>query len=338
MAQSISFPPLSAIKPAANQAANTFASVGARVLRIEASGLELLADSLGAQFDTAVETLAAVKGRIVLTGMGKSGHICHKIAATLSSTGSPALFVHPAEAAHGDLGMIAKNDAIIALSDSGESAELTSVLDYARRNAIPVIGITRNAASTLGEASTVVLQLPAAEPACPLRLAPTTSTTMMLGLGDAIAVALMEKRGFEAEDFKEFHPGGQLGKRLQRVQDIMNRAEALPLVSVDTPMQDVVLEITAKRLGCAGVIDEAGNLLGIITDGDLRRHMQRDLRDLTAAHVMSRRPKTLKPEAFLADALSLMENAAITVLFVVSPAGEPVGVVHIHDLLRAGAA
>ncbi|MFN7902618.1 MAG: SIS domain-containing protein [Holosporales bacterium] len=313
-------------------------AVGQRVLRIEAEGILKLCYALDEAFAEATELFAGVQGRVVLTGMGKSGHIAHKIAATLASLGTPSFFLHPAEAAHGDLGMLTDGDAVLALSDSGESPELASVLNYAARRQIPVVGITRAAKSTLGQASQVVLLLPVAEPACPLRLAPTTTTTMMLALGDALAVALLERRGFTADDYREFHPGGQLGQRLRRVAEVMHKDADMPVVTPETSVQDALLEMTAKRLGCTGVVDTNGGLLGIITDGDLRRHMDRDLRTLSAADIMSRTPKTITASAFLQYALATMEDASITVLFVVDEGNKPLGVVHIHDLLRAGVA
>ncbi len=234
-----------------------------RVLRLEAEGLQSLARALDARFVAAIDALARVKGRVVVTGMGKSGHVARKIAATLASVGTPALYVHPAEASHGDMGMIAADDAILALSNSGETSELADVLSYARRFAIPLIGITANADSTLGEAATVTLPLPPSAEACPLGLAPTTSTTMMMALGDAIAVALLERKGFTSQDFQVLHPGGKLGRRLLRVADIMHAGDEIPLVEETTAMSEALLTMTAKRFGCVGILDVRGRLIGV---------------------------------------------------------------------------
>lgn len=316
-------------------------AAAARVLRMEADALVALADGLDGAFDRAVALLDAVKGRVVVTGMGKSGHVARKIAATLASTGSPAFFVHPGEASHGDLGMVTAADAVIALSNSGETAELSDMVAYTRRYGIPLVGITRRRGSALAEQSDVALVLPAAPEACPLSLAPTTSTTMMLALGDALAVALMERRGFSAADFHQLHPGGSLGKALLKVSDVMHKGDGIPLCAMDAPLSEVVLEMTAKRLGCVGVVDEKGDLTGIVTDGDLRRHMNPHLLTQKAGDLMSQRPKTIRSRALVAEALRVMNEKAITSLFVVDPEtgpGRPLGIVHIHDCLRAGAA
>jgi len=312
-----------------------------RVLRMEADALVTLADSLDGAFSAALGLLSGVTGRVVVTGMGKSGHVARKIAATMASTGTPALFVHPGEASHGDLGMITRSDAVVALSNSGETSELSDIVAYTRRFGIPLIGVTSRAASPLAEQSDVALVLPAAPEACPLGLAPTTSTTMMLALGDAIAVALLERRGFSASDFRELHPGGQLGRALLKVSDIMHQGDAMPVCRLDTPFSEVILEMTAKRLGCVGVLDDSGRLAGIITDGDLRRHLDPGLLGQRAGVVMSPGPKTIRPKALVAEALRIMNEKAITTLFVVDPdntPGRPLGVVHIHDCLRVGAA
>ena len=308
-----------------------------RVLRLEAEGLQSLARALDARFVAAVDALARVKGRVVVTGMGKSGHVARKIAATLASVGTPALYVHPAEASHGDMGMITADDAILALSNSGETAELADVLSYARRFSIPLIGITANAGSTLGEAATIALTLPPSAEACPLGLAPTTSTTMMMALGDAIAVALLERKGFTSQDFQVLHPGGKLGRRLLRVADIMHAGDEIPLVSETTPMSDALLTMTAKHFGCVGILDVQGRLVGVITDGDLRRHIGDDLLNRRAREVMTASPKTIRPQALASEALGLMNARSITSLFVVE-ADRPVGILHIHDALRAGVA
>ncbi len=307
-----------------------------RVLKIEADGLRLLSESLDATFSQSIELLASLKGHVVLTGIGKSGHIAHKIAATLSSTGTPAFFVHPTEASHGDLGMITENDAVIALSESGETSELSGVLQYCARRNIPLVAITRNPGSLLGQAARIVLQLPEAEPACPLRLAPTTSTTMMLALGDAIAIALLEKKGFSHEDFKQFHPGGKLGRNLLRVQELMHGVDTLPLVSADTPMLEAILEMSAKGFGCVGVVDDAGVLSGVITDGDLRRNLTNNLVERDAAAVMSKNPVTVEARLLAVSAVALMNERRITTLFVVDRHKKPVGLLHIHDCLKAG--
>ncbi len=311
-----------------------------RVLRMEAEALLSLADSLDEAFCKALDTLSGVRGRIVVTGMGKSGHVARKIAATFASTGSPALFVHPGEASHGDLGMITKEDAVLALSNSGETSELSDIVAYTRRFGIPLIGVTRRTGSSLAEQSDIALLLPAVPEACPLGLAPTTSTTMMLALGDALAVALLERRGFSALDFRDLHPGGQLGRALLRVTEVMHAGDAMPLCQLDTPFSEVILEMTVKRLGCVGVLDGDGNLAGIITDGDLRRHLDPSLLAQHACVIMSHTPKTIRPKALVAEALRIMNEKAITTLFVAdsdSNSARPLGVVHIHDCLRVGA-
>ncbi|WP_209877901.1 KpsF/GutQ family sugar-phosphate isomerase [Azospirillum soli] len=304
---------------------------------MEAEALTALAASLDGAFTRALDTLAGIEGRVVVTGMGKSGHVGRKIAATLASTGTPAFFVHPGEASHGDLGMITRADAVIALSNSGETNELSDVVAFTRRFAIPLIGVTRRAGSSLAEQSDIALILPAAPEACPLGLAPTTSTTMTLALGDALAVALLERRGFTASDFKDLHPGGQLGRALLKVTDVMHKGENMPLCRLDTSLSDVILEMTAKRLGCVGVLDDSGALVGVITDGDLRRHLAPELLVERADSIMSPRPKTIRPKALVVEALREMNEKQITTLFVIE-ADRPLGVVHIHDCLRAGAA
>jgi arabinose-5-phosphate isomerase len=306
------------------------------VIEQEAIGLNTLADSLGDAFVDAVCIIHALKGRLIVSGMGKSGHIARKIAATMASTGTPAYYVHPAEASHGDLGMITKQDAILALSNSGETTELADLLAYAKRFSIPLIAVTSRSPSALADAATITLLLPDVPEASPVN-APTTSTTMMLGMGDALAVALLEKRGFTKEDFATYHPGGKLGKTLLRVENIMHAADALPLVNEQALMKDVLLVITAKHFGCAGVVDTAGKLIGAITDGDLRRHMSTDLMNKTAREVMNAAPKTIAPLALAAEALGMMNEKSITSLFVVE-SGTPVGILHIHDCLRAGIA
>lgn len=306
-----------------------------RVLRFEAEGILALARALDGGMAKAIDILGRVSGRVVVTGMGKSGHIARKIAATLASTGTPALFVHPAEASHGDLGMITQNDAVIALSNSGATPELADIVAYTRRFAIPLIGLTSRGDSALAEAADVAIILPNAAEACPMGLAPTTSTTMMLALGDALAIALLERRGFSPTEFRLLHPGGHLGRRLLRVDDIMHRGDRIPLVGPDAPMGEAILEMTAKSFGCVGIVDATGRLSGIITDGDLRRHMDSDLLSLSAGAVMTPQPKVIRPQALAAEALGLMNDLTITSLFVTEDE-RPVGLVHMHDCLRAG--
>lgn len=317
--------------------------IGARrTLAAEADALRLLADTMDQSFNRAVEIMRAVTGRVVVTGMGKSGHVGRKIAATLASTGTPSFFVHPGEASHGDLGMVTKADAVLALSNSGDTAELSDIIAFTRRFDIPLIAVTRRSPSTLADQCDVLLLLPPAPEACPLGLAPTTSTTMTLALGDALAVALLESRGFTAADFRQLHPGGKLGQSLLLVTDIMHGGDAMPLCRLDSSVQQAILEITGKRLGCVGVVDDDGRLAGIITDGDLRRHLSPDVMTpnvmtADAASLMSRNPKTIRPKALAAEALGEMNKRQITTLFVVE-GGKPLGVVHIHDCLRAGVA
>ena len=309
-----------------------------RVLRLEAEGLEALARSLDEGFTEALDLLDGRTGRVVVTGIGKSGHVARKIAATLSSTGTPALFVHPAEASHGDLGMIEpEGDAVIALSNSGETAELADLVAYAKRFHIPLIAITGRADSALAQAADVALVLPASDEASPMGLAPTTSTTVMLALGDAIAVALLERKGFSPDRFHALHPGGRLGRMLLKVADLMHRGEEVPLVGGDTAMADALLVMTNKRFGCVAIVDGDGILQGVITDGDLRRHMSPGLLDLRAAEVMTRAPRTIGADALASEAVGLMNSNTITNLFVVED-GRPVGILHIHDCLRAGVA
>lgn len=307
---------------------------GRAVLEQEIKGLQALSETLDGEFARAVECIANIKGRVIVSGMGKSGHIARKIAATMSSTGTPAHFVHPGEASHGDLGMITKDDAVLALSNSGETAELSDVIGYCKRFAIPLIAMVRRKGSMLVEAADIPMVLPDIAEASPTN-APTTSTTMMLALGDALAVALIERRGFTPNDFSVFHPGGKLGKAFIRVEDLMHGNGELPLVKENDPMRDVLLVITAKSFGCAGVVDAQGRLAGIVTDGDLRRHMQPDLLGKPAAEVMTKQPLTIRPTALAEEALGIMNSKSITTLFVVED-GVPVGIIHIHDCLRAG--
>ena len=315
--------------------------VARRVLAQEAESLGALAKSLDESFEQAIRVLAAVTGRITVSGMGKSGHIGRKLASTLASTGTPAQFVHPGEASHGDLGMITSSDAVIALSNSGGTAELNDIIAYARRFGVPLIAMTRRPDSPLAEAANVALVLPEAPEACPMGLAPTTSTTMMMALGDAIAIALLERKGFSAQDFRVLHPGGSLGRTLLRVADIMHGPAELPLCRPDTPMTQAILVMTERRFGCVGVTDGEGALLGIITDGDLRRHMAAGLLDQAAKEIMTAAPRTVRPQALAAEALGIMNGVRnerpVTSLFVVEDA-KPVGILHIHDCLRAGVA
>jgi len=308
--------------------------VGRRVLSTEADALNTLAESLGETFVRAVEAVFDAKGRVVCTGMGKSGHVARKIAATLASTGTSAMFVHPAEASHGDLGMIGPDDVILALSKSGAGRELSDTLAYAKRFSIPLVAMTAVADSPLGQAADILLLLPDAPEATAEVNAPTTSTTLQIALGDALAVALLERRGFTASDFRVFHPGGKLGAMLRTVADLMHGHDELPLIGADAAMADALLVMSEKRFGAVGVVDGAGLLAGLITDGDLRRHMD-GLLQHTAGQVMTQRPLTIAPGALAAEALKVMNERRITVLFVVD-AGRPVGVLHVHDLLRAG--
>jgi len=310
---------------------------GRRVLALEAEALVSLADSLGGEFAAAVDILAGSSGRVIVTGMGKSGHIAAKIAATLASTGTPAHFVHPGEAAHGDLGMIARGDVVLALSNSGGTAELDAVIAHAARRSVPLIALTAGADSPLAEAARLTLVLPPVPEACPMGLAPTTSTTMMLALGDALAVALLERKGFSVDDFRDLHPGGSLGQSLQLVSDIMHSREAMPLVGIDATMADALVEISSKAFGCVGVTDDSGALAGIVTDGDLRRSMSADLLQRPVSAIMTTAPKTIRPRALVAEAVAAMNDAQITALFVVET-DAPVGIVHVHDCLRAGVA
>jgi arabinose-5-phosphate isomerase len=296
-----------------------------------------LAGALGRSFAKAVALMAACEGRIIVTGMGKSGHVSAKLAATLASTGTPAQFVHPAEASHGDLGMITAKDVVLALSWSGESKELAPILSYAKRFTVPVIAITSRAKSSLGRAADVALVLPTAKEACPLGLAPTSSAVEQLAIGDALAVALIERRGFTAADFHVFHPGGRLGARLQFVRDLMHDGDRVPLAPLGTAMSEAILAMTAKGFGILGIVDGTGTLAGVITDGDLRRHLGEGLLSRRVEEVMSAKPKTVEPGVMAAQALDMMNRAKISALFV-TEAGKPVGILHMHDLLREGVA
>ena len=310
-----------------------------RVLAAEAEALTILASRLAAEFPKALDTLTRAEGgRVIVTGMGKSGHVGRKIAATLASTGTPAMYVHPAEASHGDLGMVTKLDAVLALSNSGETSELTDIVTYTRRYEIPLVAITSRTESSLAEAADVALILPDVGEACPMGLAPTTSTTMMLALGDALAVALLERKGFSSADFQIYHPGGKLGRQLMKVADLMHQGEAVPLVEPSRPMSEVLLVMTQKAFGCVGVLDANGSLDGIITDGDLRRHMEGGLLSRRAAEVMTLAPSTIRSGILAAEALRVMNAKKITSLFVVDEQKRAVGILHLHDCLRAGVA
>jgi arabinose-5-phosphate isomerase len=324
-----------------SHSADQAVSSALRTLATERDGLAILMEAigngLGAVFTGAVDTIASARGRVIVTGMGKSGHVARKIAATLASTGTPAHYVHPAEASHGDLGMVQPDDVIVALSWSGETAELADIIGYAKRYRVPLIALTSDRASTLGHAADLCLALPKAKEACPNGLAPTTSTTMQLALGDALAIALLEKRGFTAEHFRVFHPGGKLGARLKLVRDVMHRNERLPIVGIDARMDEAIEEISRKGFGSVIVAHADGTLAGIVTDGDLRRNLRPDLRALPVSAIMTRKPRTIAPDDLVAEALEIQESRKITVLIVVENE-RPVGLVHYLDLLRAGAA
>ncbi len=312
-----------------------------KTLSTERNGLKALTEAmsgpLGQSFREAHDLIAGASGRVVVTGMGKSGHIGNKIAATLASTGTPAFFVHPAEASHGDLGMVTPDDVILALSWSGETAELKSTVFYSRRFRVPMIAMTSRSGSTLANAADIALVLPKIDEACPHGLAPTTSSIVQLALGDALAIALLESRGFSADDFRAFHPGGSLGASLMRVSEIMHTEGEIPLVASGSPMQAAVDEISQKNFGCVGIIDDGGQLIGIITDGDIRRRLGDNLMAKTVDQVMTANPKTVQPETLLPSALEHLNSSSITALMVVEN-GKPAGIVHLHDLLRVGAA
>ncbi|PHQ98532.1 MAG: KpsF/GutQ family sugar-phosphate isomerase [Marinosulfonomonas sp.] len=316
---------------------DTVLSTGRRVISQEADALTQLANSLGDGFSQAVELMQNAKGRVVVSGMGKSGHIARKIAATLASTGTPAFFIHPAEASHGDLGMMTQDDVALVLSNSGETPELSNIIAYTRRFSIPMIGVASRAGSTLIRQSDVAILLPDAEEVCPMGLAPTTSTTMTLALGDALAVALMEHQKITPERYRDFHPGGNLGARLSKVSDLMH--SDLPLAATTTSMGDALITISQKGFGVVGVCDDSGDLLGIITDGDLRRNMD-GLLDLTVKDVMTPDPSTISPDALAEEAVAAMNERKITCLFVVdkNASNRAVGILHIHDCLRVGLA
>jgi arabinose-5-phosphate isomerase len=316
---------------------DTFIETARRVISTEADALNALAAGLSQPFADAVELLLNAKGRVIVSGMGKSGHIARKMAATFASTGTPAHFVHPAEASHGDLGMMTQGDVVLVLSNSGETPELADLVAYTRRFRIPLIGVASRADSTLMNQADVGILLPTVPEACTTGVVPTSSTTMTLALGDALAVAIMEHRKFTPENFRQFHPGGKLGARLTKVGDLMHLGDALPLASAKTPMSDTLLTISQKGFGVVGVLNDEGYLCGIVTDGDLRRHMD-GLLDLTAGEVMTKAPTTISPESLAEEAVAIMNDKKITCLFVVDPKGSrnAKGILHIHDCLRAG--
>lgn len=311
------------------------AQIGADVLRAEIAALEKMADGIGEEFNRAAELISDCKGRVVVSGMGKSGHIGNKIAATLASTGTPAFFVHPSEASHGDLGMITRDDVCIVISNSGETTELHALLAYIARFDIPMIAITKDAESTLARHGDILLQLPNSAEACSVGMAPTTSTTCTLALGDALAVAVMRMRGFQKEDFHVFHPGGKLGAQFTRVADLMHLGEELPMVCAEQPMSEVLLEMTSKGLGVAALVDKSGKLEGLITDGDLRRNMS-VLMDRTAGTVATRDPTTISANALAPEAMARMSELKVSALPVIDETGVLIGILHIHDCLRAG--
>ena len=310
-----------------------------RVFASANEAIEALASAIGDAFTQALDAMMAAKGRVIVSGIGKSGHIARKVAATLASTGTPAHFVHPAEASHGDLGEVTVNDVVLMLSWSGETAELSDLITHAKRYHIPLIGMANNPESTLLQAADIALVLPNVREACPMGLAPTTSATLMLVMGDALAVALMERRGFSADQYRNLHPGGALGRALIRVSDLMHAGTELPLVEEGASLRQALAAMEKNNFGCVGLVDGKGALVGIITDGDLRRHVDLDLRAAKAAEVMTRNPKVVRSDMLAAEAVAFMNDKKITQLFVLAPkdkSGRPVGILHIHDCLRAG--
>ena len=312
-----------------------------RTLEVGTSGIAAIATSLqgslGVAFAATVDLIRQARGRVIVTGLGKSGHVARKVAATLASTGTPAFFVHAAEASHGDLGMITPDDVIIALSWSGEQPEMKNLVNYSARFAIPMIAVTSNAKSSLGAAARIVLELPKVREACPHNLAPTTSTLMQAAIGDALAIALLESRGFTALEFAKFHPGGKLGAMLKHTSDLMHTGDAVPQKPVGTRMADALKEMSAKGFGCVAIVDANGHMVGIITDGDLRRQMRPDLTELMVDDIMTRNPKVIDRDSLASEALELLNSVKITTL-IVTEANKPVGIIHLHDLLRAGVA
>lgn len=309
-----------------------FTPTAIKVLLQEADALKQLANGLDAAFDEAADCLLHISGRIAVTGMGKSGHVARKVAATLSSTGSPAFFIHPAEASHGDLGMLGKGDAVLVFSNSGETLELVDTIEYAARNRLPLVAVTQRRESTLGRHADYVLLLPRIPEACPIGCAPTTSTTMQLALGDALALTLLQARGFRPEDFRQFHPGGRLGKKLRLLREIMHRGDALPLARPDTPMGEVIYIMSSKGFGAVGIVEDDLHLVGFISDGDLRRHMAPDLLQKTARDIMSPHPFSLSPDCLVERAIALLSEHKITSSFVVEEE-KVTGFIHMHDML-----
>lgn len=320
-----------------------FAASALRTIGTEVNGLKTLANAiegdLGRKIGEACEIIRGISGRVIVTGVGKSGHVGGKLAATLASTGTPAFFVHPSEANHGDLGMIARDDVVVALSWSGETQELKGVLAYSSRFQIPLVAITRNSLSALGLEATVCLELPRSKEACPNGLAPTTSTTMQMAVGDALSVALLESRGFSADDFGIYHPGGSLGANLSRVSDIMHKDDRIPLVQENASMPDAIMMLSDKRFGCVGIVNATGNLIGVFTDGDLARNLDKNFQSLKVDDLMTREPKTISKDALVSSAMAMLEEFNISALIVTNGSDDiPVGIVHLHDLLRIGAA
>ena len=309
---------------------------GQRVIETEIQGLTALKDAIGNDFAAIVAKIVTLKGRLICAGVGKSGHVARKIAATLASTGTPAMFIHPTEASHGDMGMIGPDDGVLALSKSGEVSEMGDLIAFTKRFSIPLIAMTANAESALGRAGDYLMLLPPAQEACGETRAPTTSTTMQIAYGDALAVALLEQRGFTAQDFRVYHPGGKLGAMLKSVGDLMHKGDDLPLVDLNTPMMEALLMMTAKRFGATGVVDSQGKLTGIITDGDIRRRAGGDFSGLKAADLMTSTPMTISPDALAGAALAALNDKGRTVIFAIDSAQRPVGILHVHDLLRAG--
>ena len=316
---------------------NTFVQAAKKVLQTEADALEILKNELPNDFSHLVKLILSLNGRVIVSGVGKSGHIGNKIAATLASTGTPAFFIHATEASHGDLGMITENDLCLLISNSGETSEIFDILTHARRFNIPVATISSNSESTLVKAADFKLCLPVVDEACPIGMAPTTSTTMMLALGDALAVALMEAKKFNTENFKVFHPGGKLGAKMMTVSQVMHKSDTLPLVKTETSMKETLLTMSSKGFGIAAVVNEVGFLVGVITDGDLRRNIN-DLMSKNAGNIASLSPITLLGETFVVDALNLMQDRKITAVIITSAENKPIGILHIQDLLKVGAA
>lgn len=316
-------------------------AAGRRVLETEATALNDLANSLGVDFTAAVEVLLEVKGRVIVSGLGKSGHIARKITATFASTGTPAQHVHPSEASHGDLGMITRDDVVVMLSNSGENRELSDLIAHTRLVGIPLIGISSKPESTLIQSSDIGLILPEAPEACPMGKAPTTSSTMMLALGDALAVALMERRGFNMDDYRVLHPGGQLGQSLIRVSDVMHTGDEMPLVTGNAPMSEMLATLVERKFGCVGILDDSGALIGVFTDGDLGRNLDSELMNKSAFDVMTKTPKVIRDNALVAEALALMKEKKIWTLFIYDHTGveeniNPIGIIHIQDCIKAG--